>query len=355
MRDLLRKNIIIIAALCAAIVFAGCQKTDSGAYERGLNALEAEDYDAAIKEFSYAVEKDNRGAEGCRGEGIAYLERGDYEYAVKFFDLSLSSMKHENSEFTEDVLFYKAEAQEKMRDTDGALDTYAALTEGGRAHLAYALMGSLYLKEGDEENAAAAFANAMADGASYDICLLIYAGYDAIGREGDGAVYLENALTLVPETPDDFMKEGQIYTYLEDYQSARKSLNTAIERGNDEAVPLMGYICLMENDISSARALYDRVLEKGNKDALAYNGLAMASLAEGQYDEALSYIRSGLNCGEKEMNESLLFNQIAVYEKELDFEMARQKTEEFLKLYPADPEMKSEYKFLKRNFTVLPE
>lgn len=346
--------LILIAALGAAMFASACEREDSGAYEQGVSALESGDYDSALGFFKIAAEQDGRYAEAYRGEGLAYLGRGDYSYAVKFFDMSLNAMKHENEEFSGDVLFYKARAQEQVPDPAGAEETYLSLLDGERADEAYALLGNLYLKEDNDSAASAAFENAIALDPSYDNYLIIYEAYDDANREGDGARYLEDALLLTPETPADFMKQGQIYTYLEDYQSARESLNTAIERGNTDAIPILGYICLLQNDIASAKVLYQRVLDAGTNDALAYNGLAMTSLAQGQYEEALSSIRKGLDCNDAEMNKSLLFNQIVVYEKALDFEMAKEKTEEFLKLYPSDDEMRSEYKFLKRNNLVLP-
>ncbi len=339
---------IFIAALCAAMLFTGCRKEDSGAYDRAVAAFDAEDYDTAKDEFSAAASEDGRKAEGYRGEGLVYLKTGNYEYAVKFFDMSLDSMMHENEEFTEDVLFHKAEAYEKNNDQDSAIAIYETLTEGDQAAWAYALMGNAYLASGDEASAESAFQSALAADTTYDICLAIYEAYRAASLEGDGAEYLETALTLTPETPSDFMRLGQIYTYLEDYQSARENLNTAIDRGNDEAVPILGYICLQEDDIVSAKSLYNKVLDSGKKDALAYNGLAMTAMAEGQYEDAHMYIELGLNCDDEEMNESLLYNQIVAYEMELEFEKAKEKTEEYLKLYPDSADMRDEYKFLKR-------
>ena len=353
--NILKKIIISsIAAFGAAMLVCGCQTEDSGAYERGVSAYESGDYDSALSYFKQAADTDGRRSEAYRGAGITYLERGDYSYAIKFFDMSLDSMKHENDEFSEDVLFYKARAQERSGDTEGARQTYLSLTEGKTPAEAYALLGNLYLQENDDAQASAAFENALAADPSYEIYLIIYESYDDANREGDGAKYLEDALTLTPETPDDFMKQGQIYVYLEDYQSARESLNTAIERGNTEAIPILGYICLIQDDLASAKVLYQKVLDTGKNNALSYNGLAMTALASGQYEEALSNIRLGLECGDEDMNESLLYNQIVIYEKELDFELAKQKTEEFLKLYPSDEEMRNEYKFLKRNFLILP-
>ncbi len=48
------------------------------------------------------------------------------------------------------------------------------------------------------------------------------------------------------------------------------------------------------------------------------------------------------------MTRYLLQNQIAIYERARDFEMALQKSEEYVKLYPKDTGAVQEYQFLAR-------
>ena len=60
---------------------------------------------------------------------------------------------------------------------------------------------------------------------------------------------------------------------------------------------------------------------------------------------------SCLTFAEGEELKSLLFNEMTIYEKKLDFVTAKQKAEEYLELYPDDKTMKKELAFLKTRVT----
>ena len=72
----------------------------------------------------------------------------------------------------------------------------------------------------------------------------------------------------------------------------------------------------------------------------------------GDYDSALSNISSGIQTADGEEMQSLLFNEIVVYEKKLDFQTALQKAQEYLELYPEDKTVKKELAFLKTRVNV---
>ena len=101
---------LLFLAVVFLMAFGGCRGEDSGAYDRGMEALKASDYDTAMEEFQTAANEDGRKAEAYRGEGIIYLKRQDYEHAATLFGLSLDAMEYQNEEFREDVLYYQAEA-----------------------------------------------------------------------------------------------------------------------------------------------------------------------------------------------------------------------------------------------------
>ena len=67
---------------------------------------------------------------------------------------------------------------------------------------------------------------------------------------------------------------------------------------------------------------------------------------EGDYEKALYYIGLGISVGDPAAMESLLFNEIVIYERMNDFSTAKQKMMEFLKSYPLDTSARREYKFL---------
>ena len=331
-----------------ALTLTGCMEdTDSGAYDRAVAALEADDYDTALAEFRTAADTDKRVTESYRGQGIVYYEKGDYETALSFFELSLSNMKYKNEEFTEDVLFYEAECLKEMGDTDKAKEIYEQLTEGSSPAQAYVLLGALCCSDGDETGAEDAFNNAISmEDAGYETYIMIYDALKDVHREADGAEYLEKALDLTPSTEEDYVLLGRICYYLEDYDKARDALSTAIDMGSIDALALQGAICLETGDIPEAKALYLDALNAGADEALCFNGLALCMAELGDFADALSYINQGLEANDSGMRRDLLFNRMVIYEKMNDYTSAKAEAEELLALYPNDEEIKNEYKFL---------
>ncbi len=341
----------ITAVACLACTFfsmTGCAgaKEDSGAYESGMQALENGNYETATADFQKAVDEDGRKAEGYRGLGLVYLYSESYEYAVNMFDLSLSAMEHENNEFKQDVMLYKAEALIGDSRMDEAVEIYNELEEGSDPEMAYALEGRIYLNNGDQDSAAQCFELAANGDDKIEICLFIYEAYKDINLEGDGAEYLEKAVSTDTSAGEDEAFKGLAYYYLDDYENACSYLNKSIESGYANGTQMLANIYLDNGDVSGAKALFMDMLNDGGNDAAAYNGLAMCSMAEEDYESALVYIDQGLKCNDSRTEKSLLFNEVVVYEKMLDFDTAQTKVEEYLQKYPDDKEMKNESLFL---------
>ena len=91
------------------------------------------------------------------------------------------------------------------------------------------------------------------------------------------------------------------------------------------------------------------MIKNSKNDAKAYNGLAICSIAEKNYDSALIYISYGFECCDDQVKKELMLTEIAVYEYKLDFDTAARKTNEYLKLYPEDETAKKEFRFLSRS------
>ena len=81
---------------------------------------------------------------------------------------------------------------------------------------------------------------------------------------------------------------------------------------------------------------FSSMYHRQKTSAKGYNGLALCDIEDGDYDSALSDIESGIHVAGAEDMQSLLFNEIVVYEKKLDFQTALQKAQEYLELYPED-------------------
>ena len=340
-------GLIFTVCLACAFLLSGCRNAeDSGAYGAAVAAYESGDYEAAFSQFEDAAKNDGRTAEAYRGMGLIYLARGDYGFAVNMFDLSISEMKHENNEFKEDVLLYKADALVKDGQTGEALKIYDSLKDGGCSAEAYALEGCIYLRQGDIGSAEEDFEKAMEGGQDIALCLTIYEAYRDINLEGDGAEYLDKAVASKPESAEDYALQGRAYDYLNDYDNACASLNRAINMGYDSAAEILADIYFKNGDISSAKSLFMDMVSSNKNTAMGYNGLALCSIEEGKFENALEYVDLGLKCEDPDAEKTLLFNEIVIYEKMLDFETAKEKAADYLEKYPSDKEMEEEMRFL---------
>jgi tetratricopeptide (TPR) repeat protein len=348
MKKHMLRLIAAVCIACAFLIMPGCADAneDSGAYDAAVAAFEKGDYETAVSEFQNAADNDGRTAEAYRGIGIIYLQEGNYEYAANMFDLSLSGMKHENRDFEDDVLLYKAEALINNSETESALEIYDSLKEGSRAGTAYALEGSIFLERGDTKSAQEDFDKALESEKSIAVCLMIYEAYKDADLEGYGAGYLETAVSMEAETGEEYMMLGRAYDHLDNHDNACQCLNTAIDMGCTEAVSVLGNVYFKSGDISSAKSLFMEVISEGGDTAMAYNGLAMCAIEEEDYESALVYVQLGLDCEDDDAERSLLFNEVIAYEKMLDFETAEEKAEAYMEKYPSDKEMEEELRFL---------
>ena len=134
---------------------------------------------------------------------------------------------------------------------------------------------------------------------------------------------------------------------MEDYENAQKELTEAIEKESTEALILLGMVYTEQGDTENARTMYQQYINEAENGAKGYNGLALCDIAEGDYDSALSNISSGIPSATTEEMQSLLFNEIVVYEEKLDFATAQQKAQEYVEMFPDDTAAQKELAFLK--------
>ncbi len=339
------KKALLLAACLLAASLAGCGKEQSELYDRGMDAMEQQDYVTAIGMFQGAIEAEERLAEGYRAIGIAYLESAEYESAAEAFQNSRNAMEHKNEEFQKDVMMYQAQALQLAGNTDQALEIYDQVVEAFPDGDVYLSRGSLHLTRKEYDGAKEDFEKALNENRSYEMCLKIYQLYQDSSMKADGDAFLEQATQISPNDAEDYYELGCVYYYLEDTEKAKEVLEQAMDEGSTEALSLLGNVYLDQNDTESARKLFEQELE-GEEKAAAQNGLALCDIAEENYDAALEHIESGLEEASGQDRENLLFNQIVVYEKKLDFAQAKTLMTSFLEEFPDNEAAVRENQFL---------
>ena len=159
--------------------------------------------------------------------------------------------------------------------------------------------------------------------------------------------YLEAALKTEAKTADDYCERGKVYYYMQDYDNARTELTTASEKGSTEAALILGMVYMAQGDTANARSFYQQYIDADGEDpAKGYNGLALCDIADGDYDSALQNISQGLGDATSDEMRDLLFNEIVVYEKKLDFSTALSKAQEYVQTFKDDEAAAKELTFL---------
>lgn len=346
----------IAAVLSGSLTGCGTEKQPT-TYELGMEALEKGSYTEAVSYFQDMLDNETgMEAEAYRGLGIAAVRQKDYATAISWFQKCLDAIPENRNymDFTEDVLFYQANAYTKNGDTDKAMNIYNQLLTGKHAGRAYLLRGILYADDGKFGQAGQDFRKAVDRDDSYEVYLQIYTCYARNNREADGAAYLKEAQEKIPQTPEEYYEMGRINFELKDYDAAISDLKTAVEGNVDGAIMLLGRIYLLNGDTDSARELFQSGLSTEGQASVCYNGLALCDIADGDYDSALNNISSGLSSGDGKVQEELLFNEIIVYEKKLDFTTALEKAQAFAESYPQNTDAARELKFLQNRTEATP-
>lgn len=329
----------------------GCMgKERGGAFTAaGMEAIEKLDYTGALEEFQQALQSGEDFVLAYRGQGMAYMGLARYEEAVGAFAEALSYTDTKMPETIRDIQLYMASAQYRMKDYESTISTCTDILQDEDRPSADALYlrGASHLSQGSEAQAREDFDKAVAlTPEDYTLYLNIYESYEAQNLSAVGDEYLQTALRIVPKKAEDYYCIGRIYFYLQQYEQAQTALLTPVEQRYLPALYLMGRIYLAQEDYGHARSMYETAQEENGETTQSLNGLALCCLEEGSYDQALEYIQRGLALEGESGKQELYFNEIAAYERKLDFATAREKAIEYVQRYPTDEAGQKELKFL---------
>ena len=341
------KTVLILAAVTGALLLGGCGSEKTKTYEQAGKDLSQGSYKYALEEYQSSIQNGVKLAQSYRGAGIASLRLGKYEDAVNNFTEALNC-DNVSKNLRKDILSYRATAELKWGKYEDAMADCQTLGEDFSMDASsYFLTGKVALAMDSYEEAASNFKQAYGEDATYDMAIQIYEAYLDKDMEADGTRYLEAALASEAKNAQDHCDRGRVYYYMDDYENALSELTQAADGGNTEALLLQGMVYMAQKDTTSARQQFQAYVLKEEKGAKGYNGLALCDIEDGDYDSALANITTGLSSADDETLQSLLFNEMVVYEKKLDFTTALQKAEEYLEMYPDDKTAKKERAFLR--------
>ena len=342
-----KKIIWMLAAGLGMTLLTGCGGENKKTYEQANTDLEQGNYDYALNEYQACISAGYKLSQSYRGSGIVKLRTGDYQGAIDDLTSALNDEKTGKSD-QKDILEYRAAAELKAELYDQAMAVCQTLAEDYSLNANdYYLTGCVALAMDSYDEASSNFSEAYGSDSTYEMAIQIYEAYLTQDMEADGTRYLEAALKTEAKTADDYCERGKVYYYMQDYDNARTELTTASEKGSTEAALILGMVYMAQGDTANARSFYQQYIDADGEDpAKGYNGLALCDIADGDYDSALQNISQGLGDATSDEMRDLLFNEIVVYEKKLDFSTALSKAQEYVQTFKDDEAAAKELTFL---------
>lgn len=342
-----KKIIWMLAAGLGMTLLTGCGGENKKTYEQANTDLEQGNYDYALNEYQACISAGYKLSQSYRGSGIVKLRTGDYQGAIDDLTSALNDEKTGKSD-QKDILEYRAAAELKAELYDQAMADCQTLAEDYSLNANdYYLTGCVALAMDSYDKASSNFSEAYGSDSTYEMAIQIYEAYLTQDMEADGTRYLEAALKTEAKTADDYCERGKVYYYMQDYDNARTELTTASEKGSTEAALILGMVYMAQGDTANARSFYQQYIDADGEDpAKGYNGLALCDIADGDYDSALQNISQGLGDATSDEMRDLLFNEIVVYEKKLDFSTALSKAQEYVQTFKDDEAAAKELTFL---------
>ena len=288
--------------------------------------------------------------EAYRTIGIHAMEDGDYASAMEAFDSALIQAKGFGQNEM-DICFYKAAAQFAAGNLSGAIETYDVLLDSDKKNSdAYFLRGCVYLKSGESKKALEDFDASVKYAAEDEIYLQVYGSLNSAGYGEEAASYLEEALKKKRGKKDDNdAVKGRIYLIKEQYQDAAEHLEKAVEKGNVEANLFLAQAYEALGDTKKKESCIDAYVEEYSESSVAYCQLGRRAMEQGEYENAVTYLKQGLALEEVTNEQELMSNLIAAYEYCADFQSAAELMQQYIAKYPDDAEAQREHLFLNKN------
>lgn len=340
---------VMLVVLIAILYCMGCGKEEAQSnIELGFTAIETLEYEQALGYFEQATVAGEDEREICRGQGIAYLGLTNYESAIANFERCLEISSSIPDAMVYDINYYLATAYYKTGRLEDAKKVYdAVLSMKDKEHDAYFLRGSVLLELGDYEKARLDFDKAISlMPTNYDQIVAIYEVLEKFGYREVGNEYLQGTLEASSKDMSNYDK-GRMYFYLEDFESARNYLEQARDAGDAQAAYYLGRTWEALGEYNYAASVYSSYLKDQDESALIYNQLALCQMQLKEYDAALAAIEEGLKLEDASLKQTLLYNQIVIYEFKGNFKKAATLMGVYVKNYPDDAEAQREYEFLK--------
>ena len=284
---------MVILALAAALLLAGCSSNQKDALEQGIEALSEDRLDDAKVCFKGAVSQ-RSGQRYRRLNGEAYRYLG----AISYLEEDLAEAER-----------YFTAAAEYSDERDVLADVYAYL-------------GEIYERTGREEEAVRAWSQ-------------------SLDKKKDDVLSMKR---MFLQWKTGQMTDGE----------AESELAAKFTRGDTLAGLYLAQIYVSAEDYEQAVRLYEEIYEK-SQDAEVLLQIAACLQKSGDAEKLMEIYGEAENVLSGENLLLVLRNETAYYEGLREYEQALLKTEKYLSLDPDDEEMQKERIYLRTRLNLQEE
>ncbi|SFR76396.1 tetratricopeptide repeat protein [Anaeromicropila populeti] len=320
----------------------------------GMCLIQLEQYDKARIQFDKAIlEKENKivlenNKQAYRGQGLCDFYDNQYANAVKWFDKALSIQELESMNL--DILNYKADALMYQGNYKEAVETLTKYIDKKKSDFrVYLKRANAYFKAQSYEESIGDYEKVLdLEGTNCEAYVGEYFVYLKMNQIEKADSVLDKALAMKTKTDEDFYNLAVIQYYKEDYDTAIQGFEASKNKGFTEADYYIGKIYENKKEYDKAAEHFVSYLENTEliESAAVYSALAEVYLKTEQYDLGLKAVQAGIELNDGSFIQQLLYNQITLYELLADYELAFEKANDYLELYPEDEKMQRELKFI---------
>ena len=229
----------------------------------------------------------------------AYMENGDTAKAIESSQEAIRQWKKKGSNSKDILTAYINLTTAAYGDDPGqAGEVLSAIaTEASQNVDYYGTLGSFSMNAGKYQDALASFKKALAlSPRSAAFLFLIGECYENTGQKGIAREYFVRATTMIPQTAQEYMGQGEAFSKLGEYQKASDCFHESVRTDPMDVSMRVYFATILQKNqyLDQALEQFSLALKISPGYVPAYKGMGEVMLEKGKYEMAEKYLDRAL-------------------------------------------------------------